>query len=64
MQTLIKTLFYFGPLVFGIGFLAPLAAQIIALSGWTLPFGMTPLVAGLFMGAALGLVAQVRGRWI
>ena len=64
MQTLIKTLFYFGPLVFGIGFLAPLAAQIIALSGWAPPFCMTPLVAGLSMGAALGLIAQVRGRWI
>ena len=54
MISVIKTIFYFGPLLFGIGFIAPLTAQVLAQAGWPLPFGATPLVAGLVAGAALG----------
>lgn len=64
MIAAIKTIFYFGPLLFGIGFIAPLTAQVIEQAGWQLPFGATPLAAGLIVGAVLGGVAQVRGRWI
>lgn len=64
MVQLIKTIFDFGPQIFGFGFLAPLIAQIIAAANWSLPWGLTPLVTGLIFGGALGLMAQVRGRWI
>ena len=64
MIAAIKTIFFFGPLLFGIGFIAPLTAQVLAQTGWPLPFGLTPLVAGLIVGAVLGGVAQIRGRWI
>ncbi len=64
MIAVIKTIFYFGPLLFGIGFIAPLTAQVLAQTGWPLPFGATPLAAGLIVGAALGGIAQIRGRWI
>lgn len=64
MVQLIKTIFDFGPLIFGFGFLAPLIAQIIAAADWSLPFGLTPLMTGLNLGGTLGLMAQVRGRWI
>lgn len=64
MQQVIKTVFYFGPLIFGFGFLAPLSAQIIAQMGSTPPFGLSPLMTGLIIGGALGLIAQMRGRWI
>ena len=64
MITVIKTIFYFGPLIFGLGFIAPLSAQIIAAAGWTLPFGLTPLIAGLMIGGGLGLIAQIRGTWV
>lgn len=64
MQTAIRTLFYFGPLIFAFGFITPLAMQIITRAGWTLPFGISALTTGLIIGAALGIPAQVRGRWI
>jgi len=64
MVQVIKAIFYFGPLLFGIGFLAPLSAQIIQAMDWTPPFGLTPLMTGLILGGAYGLLAQIRGRWV
>jgi hypothetical protein len=60
MEKAIRTIFFFGPLIFGFGFIAPLCAQIIAKSD----LGLTALQAGLIVGGALGLIAQVRGRWV
>lgn len=60
----LKSAFYFGPLIFAAGFLAPLAAQLIEHTGWAPPFGFSPLAAGFIIAAALGIPAQVRGRWI
>lgn len=64
MISVIKAIFYLGPLLFGLGFLAPLAAQIIQAMGWTPPFGLTPLLTGLIIGGTLGLIAQIRGTWV
>ncbi|GAB5454841.1 MAG: hypothetical protein Hens2KO_10700 [Henriciella sp.] len=64
MIAVIKVIFYLGPLIFGLGFLAPLSAQIIHAMGWTPPFGLTPLIAGLIIGGGLGLIAQIRGTWV
>ena len=64
MVVVIKKIFEFGPLLFGFGFMAPLIAQSLERSAVTLPGGITPLIAGLVVGGGLGLVAQIRGRWI
>ena len=64
MVQVIKAIFYFGPLLFGVGFLSPLTSQIIQAMGWTPPLGLTPLATGLIIGGAYGLIAQVRGRWV
>lgn len=64
MIAVIKVIFYLGPLIFGLGFLAPLSAQIIHTTGWTPPFGLTPLISGLIIGGGLGLIAQIRGTWV
>ena len=64
MTTLLKTIFAYGPLIFGIGFLAPLIAQIIERGGLGSPFGLPTIVVGLALGGLMGLVAQLRGRWI
>lgn len=64
MVQVIKAIFYFGPMLFGIGFLAPLSSQIIQAMGWTPPFGLSPLMTGLILGGAYGLIAQIRGRWV
>lgn len=64
MVTIIKFIFFLGPLIFAFGFLAPLAMQLIERTGWTPPLGLSPLQAGLLVAAALGIPAQLRGRWI
>ena len=64
MQQVIKSIFYLGPLLFGLGFLAPLTAQIIEAMAWTPPFGLSSLMTGLIVGGTLGLMAQIRGTWI
>lgn len=64
MQSVIKAIFYFGPLIFGIGFMAPLISQTIQALAWTPPFGLTPLLTGLIVGGTLGFIAQIRGTWI
>ena len=64
MVQVIKAIFYFGPLLFGLGFLAPLIAQTITALGWTPPLGLSALSTGLILGIALGLAAQIRGRWV
>lgn len=51
------------PIVFGIGFLSPLIAQVLLatnmVSEQTLAYGF-----GLGVGVVLGLIAQFRGSWI
>jgi hypothetical protein len=70
----IRTLFSFGPLLFGIGFLAPLTAQCLVAvglnsvtlrhAGLALNFNVPVLAIGLTMGGALGLAAKIKGRWL
>lgn len=64
MVQVLKSVFYFGPLIFGLAFLTPLTSQIIQAMDWTPPFGLTPLMTGLLIGGTLGLIAQIRGRWV
>lgn len=64
LVTIIKLMFFLGPLIFAFGFLAPLTMQIIERAGLTPPLGLSPLQAGLLVAAALGIPAQFRGRWI
>lgn len=64
MFAILGLIFRFGPLLFGLGFISPLTAQVIERAGWSLPYGVTPLMAGLGIGGVLGLAAQLRGRWI
>ena len=64
MLKLVGLILQYMPLIFGVGFVAPLIAQIIERAGWTLPFGIAPLAAGLVIGGLWGAHAQFRGRWI
>ncbi len=61
---LVRGIFSVGPLLFGIGFLAPLIAQVLQQTAAPAPFGLSPLLFGLLIGGALGLVATLRGRWL
>ena len=64
MQTAIKTFLALLPLLFGIGFLAPVIAQGLDAAGLAAPFGLGALTFGLIIGGAWGLFATVTGRWV
>ena len=53
-----------GPVLFGLGFIAPLIAQSMDAAGVAAPFGLTPLQLGLIIGPSMGLVAKLRRSWI
>ena len=53
-----------GPFLFGVGFVAPLIAQSMDVADVEAPLGVSNLVLGLLLGAMMGTVAMVRGRWI
>lgn len=61
---LVKFVFECGPLIFAVGFLWPLFAQIIGLADWVPPFGLSPLEMAFLLAMAFGLMAQVRGTWL
>lgn len=52
----------FLPLIFAIGFLAPLIAQSLTTIGWVPPFGTAPF--SFAVAVSWGLFAQLKGRWI
>ena len=60
----IRKLLLWMPLLFGIGFIAPLTAQTMTYWDIVAPLGLSPLVFGLIFGGAWGLYAQIKGRWI
>ncbi len=64
MTEAIRKLFAVMPFLFGIGFIAPLTAQIMVAAGVEGPFGLSPIVIGLAFGGAWGFYAQIKGRWI
>ena len=64
MQAALKLVFHWMPLLFGIGFIAPLIAQTMALWGWNAPWGMSRIAFGLLLGAPWGVYATLRGRWV
>ncbi len=64
MITLLRGVFAVGPLIFGVGFLAPLIAQSMDALALNAPFGVANLSFGLVVGASLGALATARGRWV
>ena len=64
MQLAMQQLFRWMPLLFGIGFIAPVVAQSMSLWNIAAPFGMSRIAFGLAIGAPWGIYALWRGRWI
>lgn len=64
MTAAIRKLFAVMPFLFGIGFIAPLTAQLMVLWDIPGPFGLSPLVFGLLFGGTWGLYANIKGRWL
>lgn len=61
---LLEKLYRWGPVFFGIGFLAPLIAQGMTALDLDAPFGLSQIQFGLLVGTGWGLIAKVGGRWI
>jgi hypothetical protein len=64
MQIAIRKFFEMMPLFFGIGFIAPLIAQLLGALKIAAPFGLSAIAFGLLIGAPWGLYATLRGRWL
>jgi hypothetical protein len=64
VNELLQKAYAWGPLLFGIGFVAPLLAQSMDAASLAAPAGMTNLQFGLVVGVVTGSVAKMRGRWI
>ena len=61
---IIPFLVSWGPLWFGLGFLAPLVAQSMDAMSIPAPLGLSSISFGLLIGFALGVAAKQRGSWI
>lgn len=64
MAIVLKQVLAWMPFLFGIGFIAPLIAQLMAAAGVAAPFGISRIAFGLMIGGTWGLVANLRGRWL
>ena len=64
MQQALKAIFFVMPLLFGIGFIAPVTAELISLAGTTPPLGVSPLGLGLVLGTLWGGYATIKGSWL
>lgn len=61
---LLAGIFFLGPLIFGLAFIAPLTEQVLLALSVMPPLGITPLTAGFVLGGVWGGIATARGRWI
>jgi hypothetical protein len=52
------------PFLFGIGFIAPLTAQLLIRELPEAAHAQWPVLVGLVVGGSWGAVANLRGRWI
>ncbi|HEX8480470.1 MAG TPA: hypothetical protein VF650_01030 [Allosphingosinicella sp.] len=64
MQQALRGIFFIMPFLFGIGFIAPVTAELMVLAGVDGPRGLTPLTSGLLIGGAWGLYATIKGSWL
>jgi hypothetical protein len=64
MSGVVRSIFSFMPLFFGVGFIAPLIAQVMAAFDIAAPLGISRMAFGLSAGAPWGLYAVLRGRWL
>jgi ABC-type dipeptide/oligopeptide/nickel transport system permease component len=64
MQRALRGLFFVMPFLFGIGFIAPVTAELINAFHVSAPIGLTPVAFGLVLGGLWGLYATIKGSWV
>ena len=63
-MTVVKHLKEWGPVLFALGFLAPLIAQSLERANVAAPAELSSLELGLMVSLPLGLAAKRWGRWL
>jgi hypothetical protein len=61
---LVQKGFEWGPVFFGIGFIAPVIAQSLDAASASAPLGLSNIQFGLAVGFSMGAVAKWRGSWV
>lgn len=61
---LVAFFFSLGPILFGIGFLAPVIVALLNVAGIAHPLGLSPTSFGLVIGILLGVIARQRRAWL
>jgi hypothetical protein len=64
IRAVLRHLNPWGPLFFGLGFIAPLTATLLTRTALGPSIGFSPIWLGLTLGAAWGLYAKFRGSWL
>jgi hypothetical protein len=64
MAILKEQLAQLGPVIFGVGFIAPLIAQSLDATSLSAPLGLSNLVFGSGVGFTMGVIARLRGGWV
>ena len=64
VQQALKGIFFIMPFLFGIGFIAPVTAELMELVRVDAPLGMSPIGFGLIFGGGWGLYATAKGSWL
>ncbi len=61
---LLRRAYEWGPVLFGIGFVAPLITQSLDAASASAPMGLSNIQFGLAIGLMTGLIAKARGSWV
>jgi len=64
LKAILTPLFNWMPILFGVGFVAPVIAAFLIAGGVTDPLGFVPIHVGLAAGLTWGIIAKFTGRWI
>jgi hypothetical protein len=64
MKTALMGLFKIMPLIFGLGFVAPLISECLSAMAWSRDLGLPNLAIGLAIGGIWGAIAIKTGRWV
>jgi len=64
IKSVLTFIFHWMPIIFGVGFVAPVIAAMLVAAGFAEPFGLQAIHVGLALGLMWGSIAQFTGRWI
>ena len=64
MQQALKGIFFVMPFLFGIGFIAPVTAELMGVLDVGAPLGLSRIAFGLAFGGLWGFYATAKGSWV